>query len=413
MKEQNIFKAFSFMGTATALGIPAAIFITVLLAKYLSPQQLGYVLTGEAFVELFSFFFVMGFSNSVLKVASDSHERFKVGLRIALGNAILIRFIVAVPISILIIVLAYILKFDEILIKCIISFTLVELFQSFTNIFGVIRRALDQYRLISFLSLFNQILRLIVIYVVFNFIGHLDEFLIAIVFTGFIKFLLSFISTSKLCPPIYKLSSFWPLLRESFFYGIFDYMELAQNKIDRLFLSSILGPSAVAFYSIPSKFTRFIKIALKSVRRVFLPRLYKYSKEPEKLKELNKKLFILLSILGVLVALSIYFFSKPILGLMFSKEYAQAIELAPLFSLISLIWFLEMPPSLSLAVEASHTARNLIQLTSLVLNAILNLIFIPLYGIPGAIWATIIANFIRLLCFSYQAYMPNKYILKC
>jgi O-antigen/teichoic acid export membrane protein len=413
MKEQNIFKSFSFMGTATALGIPAAIFITVLLAKYLSPKELGYVLTGEAFVELFSFFFVMGFNNSVLKIASDSHKKFKVGLRIALGNAILIRFLVAIPISLVIIALAFITKFDWILIKCIISFTLVELFQSFTNIFGVIRRALDQYRLIAFLSLFNQVLRLIVIYVVFNFIGHLDEFLIAIVFTGFIKFLLSFISTSKLCPPIYKLSSFWPLLRESFFYGIFDYMELAQNKIDRLFLSSMLGPSAVAFYSIPSKFNRFIKIALISVRKVFLPKLHQYSKDPEKTQDLNKKLFLLLASIGLSVALGIYFFSKPVLSLLFSKDYTEAIELAPLFAFISMIWFLETTPSLILAVKGSHRARNLIQLGSLVINISLNLILIPLYGIPGAIWATITANFLRLLAFSYKACTPLKNKLQC
>lgn len=397
MKSKNIFKSFSYLGIANLITIPTTAVATILLAKYLIPEQLGIYMAGEAFVGIFSFFFTMGFKNSILKFASENKESFEKGLGAALGNAIVVRALITIPIALVIFLLGKYFNQDIMMVKVILAFILVELFRSFTNIFGIARKALDQFKLVASLNIFDKFLKLAIILIVFNYIGGLEQYLWALVIVNLIKFLISFFSTVSLCKPSIDYKNIIPMIKESFLYGIFDYMENAQSKVDRLMINFILGPSAVAFYSIPSKLNRLIRVLPISIRQVFLPQLHKHSDDPKKFKGLIKKLQILLAITGIPVALGIYFCSEYILSFCFNEQYQTAIELAPLFAFIALIWFMNAQPVMLLASKGDHKGRNAIQLLCVITNIGLNFIFIPKFGIQGAIYATISANLLKFI----------------
>lgn len=402
MASKNPFKSFSYLGISNLITIPVTAFTTVLLARYLSPVELGLFLTGEAFVEMFSFFFTMGFKNSVLKLAAEE-ENFKQGLRKALGTAIILRLIIVIPIAVIIYIAAQYFNTDPTIIKVVLAFIVVEICRSFTNIFGIVRKALEQFKLVAGINILDKGLKLLVIFIAFKYLGGLKEYLYAIALVALIKFLVSLISTVKLCRPKFTKSAIMPMLKESFLYGIFDYLEEAQNKVDRLMLNYILGPSAVAFYSIPSKLNRLIRVLPTSIRQIFLPQFHQVQNNKEKRDEVLKKLIVLLLAVGIPLSASIYFFSKPVLAYLFDAQYQEAIELAPNFAFIALIWFAAVPGNLVLAAKADHKGRNTIQLISIAVNIGLNLFMIPQFGILGAIWATIIAGIIKLFTISLRA----------
>ena len=408
MNFKNLFKSFSYLSISNVVVIICSAYTTVLLAQYLEPRVLGILLTGEAFVEMFSFFFTMGFKNSILEYANRDKESFVNGLNTALGNALLIRLFIAVPTCVLIFILAKFSHSEPLIIKVVLAYILVEFFKSFTNIFGVIRKALDQFKLVASLTAFNKVVQLLTIIVVFKYLGGIEILLVAYVLAALIKFLVSFFTTIKFCKLKFDFEGIPAMIKQSFLFGVFDYMEEAQSKIDRLMINYILGPSAVAFYSIPSKLNRLIKILPKSIKQLFLPQLFKFSRSRDEFKSIIKKLILLTLILAIPISLGIYFLSNPVLAYFFSAKYSQAIELAPLFAFIAVIWFLNIVPSLILASRTDHKGRNIIQFISIILNILLNLFFINKFGIAGAIWATILANFIKFIMLQFRCVQVLK-----
>lgn len=398
----KLYKSFSYLTISNIVAIPATALITVLIAKYLKPYELGLFMTGEAFVEMFSFFFTMGFKNSIYQYAANQAGDFRTGLREAMGNALLVRLLIGIPVGVLVYFLGVKFNQDVVLVKIIGLYVIKELLMSMSNIFGIVRRALDQFKLIAVISASNQLIKLALVFVVCQLLnGGLMEVVYAFVLMELIKFLISFIATINLIRPSLAISKIPEMMKESVLYGIFDFLDTAQNKIDRLMINYFLGPAAVAFYSIPSRLNRLIRVIPNSLKQVFLPQLHQ-AQDPASLKPIVSKLRILLLVTGLPLALGIYFLSKPVLAKFFSSEYQTAIELAPLFAFIALIWFLNIPPDMLLASRGDHKGRNLIQVISIVLNIALNWFLIPRFGIIGAIAATIAANFFKFVLFQLR-----------
>ena len=406
-KSANLTKSFSYMSLSNVVVIACTAFSTILLARYLEPTELGYYVAGQAFVEMFSFFFNMGFKNSMLQVASTNKDDFKEGLRTALGNALVIRAFVCMPVAGIIYLVASNVNHSDLMLKVILANILIILCKSFTNVFGIARRALNQFKLVAGLAAMNKVLSLAIIIVVFKYLGGIEMLLICQVLVALIKVIVSFVTTIRLCPPKIELNKIKGMLKESFLFGVFDYLDDAQSKIDRLMLNYMLGPAAVAFYSIPAKLNRVIKIIPTSITQVFSPRLFKQNSDKEKYWKTINKIILLATATGLSIAAGIYFFSKPVLSLAFAAKYTKAIELAPLFAFVAVIWFLNLVPNLILATRSDHKGRNTVQLISIIANIALNFIWIPQFGIEGAIWATIAANSLKFACLQTRVAMTN------
>ena len=393
----KLFKSFSYMGISNLVAIPATALVTVLIAKYLKPHELGLLMTGEAFVQMFSFFFTMGFKNSIYQYASKHAQGFQEGLREAMGNALLVRLIVGIPIGLVVYFLGVKFNQDSNLVKIIGLYVIMELLTSMGNIFGIVRRALNQFKLVASISALNKLVKLSLVFVVLHYLeGGLLELVYAFVLMEVFKFVVSFIATINLIRPRLSLPDILPLMKESTLYGIFDFLDNAQNKVDRLMLNYLIGPSAVAFYSIPSKLNRLIRVIPNSIKQVFLPQLHQ-AKDEESVKPIVKKLLIILLVTGLPLSLGIYFFSEPLLAKFFSAEYQAAIELAPWFAFIAVIWFMNISPDMLLASKGDHQGRNWVQVISVVTNIGLNFYLIPRFGIIGAVQATIAANLLKFV----------------
>jgi O-antigen/teichoic acid export membrane protein len=93
----------------------------------------------------------------------------------------------------------------------------------------------------------------------------------------------------------------------------------------------------------------------------------------------------------------IFFYGQDILIILFGDKYSGGTSITFLFAYLSVISVLENTPELVFSTQASHRTRIFYKSFSLAINIGLNILLITRYGIQGAIYATIIANSIRLL----------------
>jgi len=391
------------------LGSFSALFIflatTILLAKWMSPEDLGILMAAEAFTTIFSFFFDFGFKNSILKCSSENR------LESAIGNAILIKLSIVIPVVALTYLTAYLSHFEAEMIEVIHYYTLVMILDSFAKIFGIVRRALGQFKMTAAMNVTNRILRLLVIFIVLVICKGSMLFLVQMfALSSLIKLIIAALTTLRLTGISIDLSRIKEMFKDSFAYSIYDVLEEAQGNIDRLMLTYLMGTTAVAFYSVPARLNRFSQLIIQTVNRVYLPSLHDFYTAVENhssitseknLKNFISKLSFYSSLTGTLIFLGILLGAEPILMWIFGDVYASSIPLVKWFGLLTLIWFLSIAPSMVMACEAFHKRRISIVFLSTVLNILLSLSLIPGLGLIAAIHATNIANFVALLAMLY------------
>jgi O-antigen/teichoic acid export membrane protein len=376
---------------------------TILLAKWMSPEDLGILMAAEAFTTLFSFFFDFGFKNSILKCSSENR------LESAIGNAILIKLAIVIPVIALTYLTAWLSHFEPRMIEVIHYYTLAMILDSFAKIFGIVRRALGQFKMTAAMNVTNRVLRLVVIFIVLVLCKGSMLFLVQMfAVSSLIKLILATVTTLRLTGISLDLSSIKEMFKDSFAYSIYDVLEEAQGNIDRLMLTYLMGTTSVAFYSVPARLNRFSQLIIQTVNRVYLPSLHdlyvKVEKAPsadQALKDFLDKVSFYSSLTGALIFLGIYFAAEPVLYWIFGETYAESIPLVKWFGLLTLIWFLSICPSMLMACESFHKRRIAIVLCSTLLNIGLGWYLIPKMGLIAAIHATNIANFVALIAMLY------------
>jgi O-antigen/teichoic acid export membrane protein len=399
MKPAKLIRSLTYMFFSSGFVLMISVGITLVLAKLLSPRDLGIIMSAEAFVELFVFFYNMGFRNSILKISANDPESFENGLNKAVGNALVIRAIVVIPFSLLLYFLAPVFIKDPTELFISQTYVFIYAFESVSSVFAITRQALGQFKLLSILDGIDTMLRLIVIYVVLSFFGGVVLLVQIFLLHKIIILTISAWTTLKLVKPKVDKSLIPSMFKDSVSYGIMDSFDTVLDKIDRVMLNRMIGPVAVAFYSIPAKLNRATKLVPQTITQVFLPKLHdSIINDYSSFKKSTKHLSRFLALAGSFVFIFIYYFAEFILYKLFSDKYADSIYIVRFFAYINLIWFLQKVPELVLMSQSAHKKRAITTFISIVLNIGLNFIFIRSYGLVGAVYGTIISSLARL-CF--------------
>ncbi len=161
-------------------------------------------------------------------------------------------------------------------------------------------------------------------------------------------------------------------------------------KIDIILINYFLIVSMVGYYSLAVNLAEKIWFISSSISYVLFPKIVqtKDNKQKRKITEMSARVVLTLSfVLGIIL----YFISSYIIVFLYSNMYAESI----LPFKILLIGIISLGVSRILSTDIS--ARGFPEYTlytkifSLILNIVLNIIFIPKYGIIGAATATSIS----------------------
>lgn len=120
-----------------------------------------------------------------------------------------------------------------------------------------------------------------------------------------------------------------------------------------------------------------------------------------KIKELYVKYTKKLIFLGAMSSLFLYVFKSEIIILMFNKDVINAVSIIPILLIGNLISLGVGPASNILKMIDSHNIVLYVSILTVILNIITNILLIPIYGVKGAAFATLIGFAFRSIMLKF------------
>lgn len=180
-----------------------------------------------------------------------------------------------------------------------------------------------------------------------------------------------------------------------------SYIVLAQS--DRIMISKFDGDARAGIYSLAYSVAMIITILFSSINSSFIPWTYKKMKEEsyKEIGEQSNRLLILTTVCSLLFVL----FAPELIRIMAPPSYHEAVYIIPAVVMGNYFMFVF---TLFGNIEFYHKKTKYIMMgsvTAAILNIVLNLIFIPIYGYIAAGYTTMVGYL--GLCFIHYYFMKK------
>jgi O-antigen/teichoic acid export membrane protein len=381
--------SWMFFGRFFTLGI--SFFISIYIARYLGPSNYGLLSYVTSFVGLFGFLASFGIDNIVSREIIKDHNR-KDEL---IGTAFYLKIIGGLLAIITIFLVSIFTTRDIFTLGLIWIFSLTFIPQAFNIIeiyfqsqvlskkvvtAQIIANIISALLKILIITLNKGIFWLIVVFIIESSIYAL---ILLFSFRKFGNHLRSWKFNSQIAKSILKDS--WPLMLSIVASGIY-------LKIDQVMIKNILGNEQAGIYAVAAKLSEVWYFIPMIITTSLFPSIVQAMNTSEKLFENRlKKLYFLMFWISTLIAIFMTVFSYPIIKVLFGSAYIGAIAALRIYIWAGISVFL------GLAINQYLLAKNLSKIIFLnagfgaILNIIMNTILIPILGINGAAFSTLIA----------------------
>lgn len=190
------------------------------------------------------------------------------------------------------------------------------------------------------------------------------------------------------------------VLRESLPYGLLGILGMLYFKIDTILLSYLKGSFETGLYSAAYKFLEAIIFILSALSVTLFPVLARlHNKNPGDVKKLYFKSLKMMTLLGVLI-LVVYILVLPFVIKTLLPNYIGAINAVLILSLsIPFIFAQACAVQVLFSTDKFLKAVIVLSIITLSFNIILNLIFIPQYGLYAASWVTVASEILSFVAF--------------
>ena len=181
------------------------------------------------------------------------------------------------------------------------------------------------------------------------------------------------------------LKASWPLMLSSI--SVMIYM-----KIDQIMIGQMLGNDAVGIYSAAVRISEIWYFIATAVAASVLPSILEAKKNNEaQYRQRLQALFDLMTWIAIIVALPVTFFATPLVTMLFGADYSEAGGVLAIHVWATVFVFLGVAGGNWFLAENQQLIS--LQRTALgaAVNVLLNIVLIPMLGVVGAAWATLIS----------------------
>jgi PST family polysaccharide transporter len=181
------------------------------------------------------------------------------------------------------------------------------------------------------------------------------------------------------------LKNSWPLFLSVM--AVMIYM-----KIDQVMIGEMMGDQEVGTYSAAVRLVEMWYIVPAIIASSIFPALYKLkSDNPERYLQRIQQFFDFMVVVPVVAGILITIVAEPLVVLIYGSEYLDAVEVLKIYIWSSVFVFLMIATGSYLIAE-NKTIFLLFRYTlGMLINVFLNWQLIPVYGIEGSAFATLIA----------------------
>lgn len=404
-------KVFSFLGNVIynryfgntiwlllekVLRLFISIFIGVWLARYLGPNTFGEYSYVVAFVAILSIFIPLGLDNIVIRELVKQ----KTDKNVLLGTVFTLRLLATCLFFIVITSISFIIHDQTTSYYILISS--IGLFLQLFTIVDFYFRATVQSKYIVFCNITSLVISAIIKCILILYSAPLIAFFYASLFDGLIitsSYIFVYInkgnSISKWCfdkqLAKHLLRQSWPLLLTGLTANIYIYA-------DRLIISYMLDFTSVGIYTAATKIGEAWYFIPQTIIASLFPAIINAKEVSNELfYQRLQKLCQVVAWLSILVAITITPLANYIIHLIYGNAYQGAAHILTVYIWTGLFISLGNIQSSFWIVCELQKQQFYIMLLCAILNIILNIIFIHLFGIIGSAYATLLAQFISVM----------------
>ena len=195
-----------------------------------------------------------------------------------------------------------------------------------------------------------------------------------------------------------KLSELKSRIGEGIYFSISGSAQNINTNLDKTMLTSLSNATATGIYGSAYRFIDVGNVVLLALFGATYTRFFEHGASGIKSAlAFAKKLLPLLTVYAIVSVVG-YIVFAPFVPILLGAEFSEAIA--------ALRWLAPLPAIAAFQFLAADTltgsghqkSRSIVQVSSAVLNILLNIWLIPIYSWQGAAWATLISDSLRLIC---------------
>ncbi len=386
-------------------------FVTVYIIRYLGPAQFGLLSYVTSFVFLFSSIATLGLDNIIIRdIVNESDARDEV-----LGTSFLLRISGSAISFILIGITVFLTSENNFNIILIFIIAISTSFQAFNVIDSYFQsRVQSKYsvyvKIVSFIII--TVLKLLLI--IFNY--SLIYFAIVtsfetIIMAGGYTFIYHFKSLKIFNWRFSKKRAFqllkdaWPLILSGLVISVY-------MKIDQVMIKKMLNDTEVGLYAAAVRISEawyFIPVAISTS---LFPAILNAKKISDELYLARlQKLYDILAWMAIGIGLVVTLFSTDLVKILLGTTYLPAVPVIKIYIWAGVAVFLGVASSQFLISENLTKISFIRSFLGMIVNVILNLLFIPILGIIGSALATLISYTIATFSLGFKGKTGRQFLM--
>ncbi len=398
---KKILKQSSWLFGAQALGRLVGFFYTIFLARSLGVENFGLYSVALAYFSLFAQIADFGFNRYLIReIASEKKSASEL-----LSSITFLRLTLTSVLFCLLAIVLYTLDPDKMRVHFILIATLAVVPQAVNQTLDAIFVALKklQYSAVA-LILLNIVTTVMGVYLVsagFEVMGGLAALVFGQLIYLFTLFIMLKSQKVSIIPKVEWLDV-KDILKGSLPYGLLGILGLIYFRMDTLMLSYLRGNFETGIYGVAYRFLDAIIFIPSAVAAAMFPVIVQLKEVGVgRVKQIYyKSLFFMLA--AGLAITALYIIILPFIIREFLPNYSSSIGVLSILALTIPFMFMHTPGVQVLLSGNEHLKQVIVLSIALVLlNAILNLTFIPKYGVMAAAWTTVVSEIVSFLTFFF------------
>jgi len=388
---KKYFKNTSWLFAEKILRLLISLIVTILVVRYLGPEQFGLLSYAISFYGLFTAISILGLESiSIRELVKYPERRDNI-----LGSVFLLRLVGGIVTIILIALTLFISDEPTDISILILIISTSAIFQSFSVIDYYFRAEVKaKYSVyvmtasVLFISSIKILLIILEAPLIYFAIVFSVEFFAAA--TGFLLVYkhnkLKIINWKfRKETAVNLLKDSWPLILSGLVIAIY-------TKIDQVMIKNMLDSKELGYYAAAVRLSEawyFIPVALTNA---IFPAIVNAKKVSNKFYfNRMQKLYDILAWMAIAIAVPVSIFSKDIINIIFGNEFQSAAPVLTIYIWAGVAVFLGVASSQYL-INENYTKLSFYRtFIGMILNVGLNFTLIPVYGIVGAAVATLIS----------------------
>jgi len=400
-KFMSYFKNSSWMLFEYITRLISSIFVAIYVARYLGPQDFGLLTYALSIVSIFLVISRLGMDSILVRDISKNLEKIKEYM----GTAFSLMLLASILCILVLGLLVNIFESDSNTKLYIWIISLGLLFQTFFVVdYSFQAQVKAKFASMSkvFAFIIVSILKVYLVFIQADLLTFVIVYAFEYLLIGLFLFIMHFIKRDFSFLFSYKKKIASPMLKSSWPLILSGLASILYMRVDQIMIKNMLSAHELGIYSSAAKIYEGWIIIPYVLSLSLLPAIVRLKESSElKYKENLVKVFSLIFWGSVIVASITTLFSKEIILLTFGKEYVASSTVLVIMMWASVFVSQGSISARYLTVEKLEKKIAIRTLIALVINVVLNYIFIPIYGIEAAAVVTLISIFISSYLINY------------